>query len=95
MALEKSDMAMVTYNLKEQAEKPVLDYALQNNKGILIKKALASGHACLEGEDPVEKSMELVFSHPATSAAVIGTINPSHLKSNAQTCARVISHLGS
>ncbi|WP_257288417.1 aldo/keto reductase [Endozoicomonas sp. SESOKO2] len=93
MALERSDMAMVTYNLKEQAEKPVLDYALENRKGILIKKALASGHACLEGEDPVQKSMELVFSHPATSAAVIGTIHSGHLKSNAEMCARVIRHL--
>ncbi len=95
MALEKSDIVMVTYNLKEQAEKPVLDYALRNDKGILIKKALASGHVCLEGEDPVEKSMELVFSHPATSAAVIGTINPLHLKSNAESCARVIRLLES
>ena len=93
LALEKSDIAMVTYNLNEQAEKPVLDYAFEHDKGILIKKALASGHVCLEGEDPVEKSMELVFSHPATSAAVIGTINPKHLTSNAEVCARVIKQL--
>lgn len=38
---------MVTYNLSEQGEKPVLDYAATHAKGILIKKALASGHACL------------------------------------------------
>ncbi len=90
LALEKSDIAMVTYNLNEQSEKPVLDYALKHNKGVLIKKALASGHVCLEGEDPVEKSMELVFSHPATSAAMIGTINPAHLRSNVETCLKVL-----
>ena len=93
LALQKSDIAMVTYNLNEQAEKPVLDYALEHDKGVLIKKALASGHACLAGEDPVEKSMELVFGHAATSAAVIGTINPKHLISNAETCQKVIKGL--
>lgn len=93
LALEKSDIAMVTYNLNEQAEKPVLDFAHKNDKGILIKKALASGHACLEGEDPVEKSMELVFSHPAVSAAIIGTINPKHLKENVATCSSVLETL--
>ena len=91
MALEQSDIAMVTYNLNEQGEKPVLDYAKQNNKGILVKKALASGHACLEGENPVEKSMELVFSHPGVSAAIIGTINPKHLRENARVCVKVVN----
>ena len=91
MALEQSDIAMVTYNLNEQTEKPVLDYAAENNKGILIKKALASGHACLAGEDPVEKSMELVFGHPAVAATIIGTINPKHLRENVETCVRVLS----
>ena len=91
LALDHSDIAMVTYNLKEQAEKPVLDYAAANNKGILIKKALASGHACLAGEDPVEKSMELVFGHPAVSAVIIGTISPKHLRENVETCLRVLA----
>ena len=47
-----------------------------------MKKALASGHVCLTGQDPVFESMKLVFSHPAVSSAVIGTINPMHLESN-------------
>jgi aryl-alcohol dehydrogenase-like predicted oxidoreductase len=36
---------MVTYNLNEQAEKAVIDYAAAHGKAILVKKALASGHA--------------------------------------------------
>lgn len=91
MALERSDMAMVTYNLNEQSEKAVLDYAAENGRGILIKKALASGHVCLDGEDPVEKSMRLVFGHPAVSAAIIGTINPKHLRENVEICAKVLA----
>ena len=93
LALQKSDMAMVTYNLNEQGEKPVLDYALANNKGILVKKALASGHACLEGQDPVRESMKLVFSHPAVSSAVVGTINPVHIRQNIAVCLEVLSNL--
>ena len=90
-ALEDGDCAMVTWNLREQTERPVLDFALSHNKGILVKKALASGHICLDGEDPVSAGFELVFSHPAVSSAIIGTINPVHLRQNVETVARILS----
>lgn len=91
LGLEQGDCAMVTYNLNEQEEKPVLDYAAEHGKGILIKKALASGHACLAaGEDPVKASFELVFSHPGVTSAVVGTINPQHLRTNVSQVAQVL-----
>lgn len=91
LALQDGDCAMVTYNLNEQGEKPVLDYAASHAKGILIKKALASGHACLaEGVDPVRASFELIFAHPGVGSAIIGTISPVHLASNVATAAAVI-----
>lgn len=90
-ALQSGDCAMVTWNLQEQDERPVLDYALEHNKGILIKKALASGHICLAGEDPVRAGFELVFSHAAVSSAIIGTINPKHLIQNVTTTADILS----
>lgn len=93
LALKHSDIVMVTYNLNEQGEKPVLDFAKENNKGVLIKKALASGHACLDGADPVQESMKLVFSHPAVSSAIIGTINPKHMRQNLESCVKVLSSL--
>ncbi|MBT8765596.1 aldo/keto reductase [Metapseudomonas boanensis] len=94
LALQQGDCAMVTYNLAEQGEKPVLDYAAQHGKGILIKKALASGHACLgAGVDPVRASFELIFGHPGVTSAIIGTINPLHLSHNVATAAAVISSL--
>ncbi|WP_299731760.1 aldo/keto reductase [uncultured Endozoicomonas sp.] len=86
LALKYSDIAMVTYNLNEQGEKPVLDYALENDKGILVKKAFASGHVCLSGQDPVLESLKLVFSHKAVSSAIVGTINPAHLRQNVEAC---------
>ena len=95
LALELGDCAMVTYNLAEQSEKPVLDYAARHGTAVRIKKALASGHACQPGgsgqdSDPLRASFELVFSHPGTSSAIIGTINPQHLAQNAAVAASVI-----
>ena len=89
-ALQQGDCAMVTYNLNERAETEVLDHALSHNKGILIKKALASGHLCLQGEDPVKQGLAFVFAHPAVSSAIVGTINPEHLAHNVQATVEVL-----
>lgn len=91
LALEHGDCAMVTYNLNEQGERPVLDYAAQHAKGLLVKKGLASGHVCLApGVDPVRASFELIFGHPGVTSAIIGTINPLHLSHNVATAAAVL-----
>lgn len=84
---------MVTYNAREQSERPVLDYAQTHGKGILIKKALASGHLCLEGEDPVTAGLRLIFAHPAVASAIIGTINPEHLKQNVASAVSVLESM--
>lgn len=91
LALKEGDCAMVTYNLNERDELPVMDYAAQHNKGILIKKALASGHICLtDGADPVHASFSMIFEHPATASAIVGTINPKHLQSNVECVANIL-----
>ena len=90
LALEQSDCAMATWNLNEQGERAVLDYARDNGKAILVKKALASGHLCIDGEDPVQTCMDFVFSHPGVSAAVLGTINPDHLRHNVQAVMQAV-----
>lgn len=91
LALERGDCAMVTYNLREQAEKAVIDHAQANGRGILIKKALASGHATLgAGVDPVRASFELVLGHPGVASAIVGTINPLHLRHNVNIAAEVL-----
>lgn len=95
LALEQGDCAMVTYNLNERDELPVLDYAAQHNKGILIKKALASGHICLAaGIDPVQASFSMIFQHPASASAIVGTINPKHLQANAECVAQILAAKG-
>lgn len=77
-ALELMDVAMATYTPGYTAEKPVLDYAAKNGKGILLKKVLASGH-----EADTKAAFAYAFAHPGTSAAIVGTINPVHLRENA------------
>jgi aryl-alcohol dehydrogenase-like predicted oxidoreductase len=68
-----------------------LDYAARHAKGVLIKKALASGHVCLDsGIDPVRASFELIFAHPGVGSAIVGTINPLHLAHNVAVAAEVI-----
>jgi aryl-alcohol dehydrogenase-like predicted oxidoreductase len=34
--------------------------------------------------------MDLVFSHPGASAAIVGTINPAHLQANVEAARRAI-----
>ena len=90
-ALEHGDCAMVTYNLNERGEQAVIEYAAAHGKGILVKKALASGHACLSpGVDPVRASFELLFDQPGVASAIVGTINPLHLAHNVATVAQVL-----
>ncbi|MCR8922458.1 aldo/keto reductase [Dasania sp. GY-MA-18] len=90
LAAQKTDAVMATYNLSYQDEQPVIDYCHSQQKGLLIKKAFASGHICKEGEDPVQKSMDFIFSQPGVSSAIVGTINPQHLIANVAAVNKVL-----
>jgi len=86
LALEHSDIAMVTYNSAYIEEEPVIDRALALNKGILIKKALNSGHAVNGAQpvaqDPVEANLRFIFKHQGVGSVIIGSINPLHMAHN-------------
>jgi len=85
-AASQSDVVMVTYNLNEQDEKPVLDFCRDHRKGVLIKKALASGHLDQStATDPVQASMNFIFQHSGVNSAIIGTISEKHLKHNVES----------
>lgn len=98
-----ADATMVTYNPQHLDELAVIDECQRRGKGVLIKKAFASGHlsnAQDEGKasgaaeasgpitddssnkDPVQTSLNLVMGHPGVSSAIVGTINPLHLRDN-------------
>lgn len=83
MAVEKSDMVMVTYNPVNTEELPVIQHAYKHNKGVLIKKALASGHMQkISTTDPIRESFQYIFKEPGVTSIIIGTINPKHLIEN-------------
>jgi aryl-alcohol dehydrogenase-like predicted oxidoreductase len=83
LALQQSDIVMVTHNLAYQDEQIVIDTANQLNKAIFIKKAFASGHLPVNStKDNVSASFEMIFANPAVASVVVGTINPLHLADN-------------
>ena len=85
------DVLMLTYNLNEREELPVLDACVAHHTGVLLKKVLASGHLAEAGSDPLQASMDLALGHPGTSAAIIGTINPAHLRANVEAARRTLA----
>lgn len=90
------DVLMVTYNLVRQEERPVLDECARLGRGALVKKVLDSGNLPPAdgghgtGRTPQQASLELVLAHPGTSAAIVGTINPLHLRSNVEAARRAL-----
>jgi aryl-alcohol dehydrogenase-like predicted oxidoreductase len=83
MAVDKSDMVMVTYNPINTEELPIIQHAHKHNKGVLIKKALASGHIQkIAATDPVRESLQFIINEPGVTSIIAGTINPKHLIEN-------------
>lgn len=87
-ALREMDAVMTCYNPIYRDEEAVLDYAEAHGGGVLLKKALASGHIDQLGRDPVQAAMDFVFSHGGVDSAILGTINPKHLRENVAACER-------
>lgn len=85
-ALQTMDVLMATYTQDYTDEKPALDYAAAHNKGVLLKKVLSSGH-----NRNIEDALRFALTHPCQPAAIIGTINPEHLRENYQVVSRVFS----
>ncbi len=61
---------------------PVIDHAHTHHKGILIKKAFASGHLADHISDPVQESLNQILGTPGVGSIIAGTINPGHLQEN-------------
>lgn len=83
LTLKNSDVAMVTYNPSHTEELPVMQYGAQNNKGILIKKALGSGYL------DMASAMQFIWQQPGIGSVILGTINPEHLRENVKEIIRL------
>jgi aryl-alcohol dehydrogenase-like predicted oxidoreductase len=91
-AAEMLDVVMVTYNPSMQDEAAVIDHAHTLEKGILVKKALNSGHDCVAGqvnaeaksEGLTQKNLRFALGREGVTSVIVGTINPKHLKENVE-----------
>ena len=75
LALEMMDLVMIVYHPDDTSQEVLLQEARQRNKGVLVKKALQSGHA-----KNVQGNLEFILRSKIVSSAVVGTINPDHLR---------------
>ncbi len=80
LAVVETDIVMITCSPAYQDEVPVLRAANLRSRGVLIKKALQSGHI---GAGGVEEAMRFIFAQPGVSSVMVGTITPDHLRDNA------------
>ena len=78
-ATDLTDVVMVTLNPSNKDDLPVIKNALSKNKGVLVKKALNSGHL---SEYSLEKNLNFVLSTSGVTSIVVGTINQEHLAVN-------------
>jgi len=80
LVVENCDVVMASCNTAYQEELAVIAAAHKAGKGVLIKKALQSGHVANMSE--VEKALQFVYAQAGVSSIVIGTINADHLRAN-------------
>ncbi len=71
-----ADVIMATLNSSMRDELDVIAEAGVQGCGVVIKKALESGHA-----EP--ESLRFVAEQAGVSSVVVGTLNPEHLAENA------------
>ncbi|OUR70779.1 aldo/keto reductase [Methylophaga sp. 41_12_T18] len=93
LALQQADLAMVMHNLDYQDEQKVIEQAATDNKGIFIKKALASGHLTSDvaNKDIVQANFDFIYQQAAISSIIIGTITPSHLNDNVNKAVKALN----
>ncbi len=77
LALQRgADVLMATLNRQQREDAPVIAAAAARGCGILIKKALSSGHGSAA-------DLAWVAAQPGVHSIVVGTTNPDHLRENA------------
>jgi aryl-alcohol dehydrogenase-like predicted oxidoreductase len=78
-----ADVVMITLNMDAPEVLPVASAARHRGRGVLVKKALGSGHLGAGAAD----QLRWVVSRPGVTSAVVGTIDADHLAANAAALA--------
>jgi aryl-alcohol dehydrogenase-like predicted oxidoreductase len=90
LAAQRCDVVMLTLNPDHLADLPAIEAARERGVGVLIKKSLISGH--IGAQHTPEACLTLALQTPGVSSAVVGTINPAHLRDNIATAERLLCH---
>lgn len=77
LAVDLLDLVMITYSPQDTSQSVVLEEASRRGKGVIIKKALGSGHAT-----NIRENLQFVTGNRCVCSTIVGTINPDHLRQN-------------
>ncbi len=88
LAIGRCDAVMVALNPDETALLPAIAAAKQWGVGVLIKKALGSGHLVRSASD-LEQCLGLSVRTPGVSSVIIGTANRNHLNEACDAADRI------
>jgi aryl-alcohol dehydrogenase-like predicted oxidoreductase len=77
LAVRHADVVMLTLNAAEQADAPAAAAAGTRGVGVLVKKALASGHT-----RDADSAIRFALNLPGVSSVVVGTLSNEHLRAN-------------
>lgn len=83
LAVTHADVVMVSFNPSYTDEREVIAHAHQAHKGVLIKKAFASGHH-LTGNATPANTLKTILAEPGVSSVIIGTLSVDHLRENTE-----------
>lgn len=70
------DIVMLTLNPEHSDEGPAAARAHELSRGVLVKKAMGSGHL------PAKQALPWVAAQPGITSIISGTLNPEHLRQN-------------
>lgn len=90
LALERCDVVMATYNRGNREEEPVLELARATGRAVFVKKALDSGHLAMNSPADLEDALRFVYRHPGVTSAILGTIDPEHLRQNVELVVKLL-----
>ena len=76
LAMEWADALMIEYHVSDDSFSGVIEEAGRHGIGVVIKKALASGHL------PAVRAIPFALSPPAVSSVVVGSLSIRHLREN-------------
>lgn len=93
MALAHADVVMVSFNPEYTLERPVIQAALAQAKGVLVKKALASGRLA-QAPGGLAQALRFAVAEPGVSSVLVGTLNPAHLLESVRAAQAAIGGKG-